>query len=68
MVIVPCKDCKDRKVGCHSECDRYKQFTIENEKLKQYVKEQMPPTINKWSFHGYTDTTGKRRRHDGNFS
>lgn len=23
---VPCKDCKRRYVGCHSECDSYKEF------------------------------------------
>ena len=23
---VPCKDCKDRKVGCHDGCVFYKQF------------------------------------------
>lgn len=22
----PCKDCKDRKVGCHSKCEKYKSF------------------------------------------
>lgn len=22
----PCKDCPDRHIGCHSECDKYKEF------------------------------------------
>ena len=22
----PCKDCKDRHVGCHGKCERYKAF------------------------------------------
>lgn len=67
-MVVPCRGCEDRKVGCHSQCDRYKEFVSENEKLKRFIKEQAPPTLTKWSWHGYTDTTGKRRRHDGKFS
>lgn len=23
---VPCKDCKDRELGCHSQCERYKEY------------------------------------------
>ena len=25
-MIPPCRDCKDRKMGCHSLCERYKQW------------------------------------------
>lgn len=25
-VKAPCKDCKDRFSGCHSECDKYLEF------------------------------------------
>lgn len=25
-VVVPCRDCKDRHVGCHGECERYREF------------------------------------------
>lgn len=67
-MVVPCKDCEDRCVGCHSICERYKEFVSEYEKVKKFIKEQTPSTLNKWSWHGYTDTTGKRRRHDGKFS
>lgn len=31
---VPCRNCKDRKLGCHSECERYKVWQAENEKIK----------------------------------
>lgn len=24
--IAPCKDCKDRKLGCHSTCQKYNDF------------------------------------------
>ena len=31
----PCKDCGDRGIGCHSTCDKYKQFA---DKRKEYVR------------------------------
>ena len=33
----PCKNCADRFVGCHATCEKYKQYTIENERLKQEI-------------------------------
>lgn len=33
----PCQDCKDRHLHCHSECDKYKDFT---EKLKYIHKKR----------------------------
>lgn len=26
-IIYPCKDCSDRRIGCHSECEKYKDCT-----------------------------------------
>lgn len=31
----PCKDCDDRAIGCHSTCDKYRQFA---EERKEYVR------------------------------
>lgn len=30
-----CKDCKDRYIGCHSDCERYKNFKLNREKVKR---------------------------------
>lgn len=27
-----CKDCKERTVGCHATCEKYKQFKAERDK------------------------------------
>ena len=35
MATAPCKGCKDRVTGCHSKCDRYKDFQVENERIKE---------------------------------
>lgn len=32
---VPCKDCKDRIVGCHSTCEKYISFQNYNNKIKE---------------------------------
>lgn len=42
-VSEPCKNCPDRYLGCHSNCDKYKQFKKEiaerkrkNQKGREY--------------------------------
>ncbi len=25
-ILSPCKECKDRRAGCHSECEKYKEY------------------------------------------
>jgi hypothetical protein len=33
----PCKDCPDRHLHCHSECDRYKTFAKEKRELNELI-------------------------------
>lgn len=36
----PCKNCPDRKIGCHSKCNKYSQFRKErDEELDRKRKE-----------------------------
>lgn len=35
MIVPPCKDCKHRKLGCHSRCKAYKDFKRLKEKEKE---------------------------------
>lgn len=39
-MTVPCQGCADRKVGCHSSCEKYKAFREENEQAKAKREEQ----------------------------
>jgi hypothetical protein len=36
MIDSPCKDCPDRKSGCHTVCERYKEF--KEQTYKEYVQ------------------------------
>lgn len=36
----PCKDCKDRVVGCHSGCGKYAEFLVTDKAIKDAMKEQ----------------------------
>lgn len=36
----PCKDCADRHSGCHSECDRYKDYKSNRAAAKKWIKQQ----------------------------
>lgn len=40
MVTAPCKDCKDRFVGCHSSCDKYKEFRINLDEEREKTREE----------------------------
>ncbi len=31
----PCLNCKDRKVDCHSKCDKYKKYFKKNKEIKK---------------------------------
>ena len=35
----PCKDCKDRKLGCHDACDNYKAWKDYNATIKKAKNE-----------------------------
>ena len=38
MNIAPCKDCKDRHVGCHGKCEKYLEYKKELQKAKHQEK------------------------------
>lgn len=40
MLVVPCKDCQKRKVGCHSDCAEYKEFSAANEARREAIKRE----------------------------
>lgn len=40
MREVPCKDCQDRKVNCHSDCEKYKEFSEERKSLSRLRLEE----------------------------
>lgn len=31
----PCKDCKDRELGCHSKCEAYIEWAKEHEEARE---------------------------------
>lgn len=58
----PCKDCKDRCVGCHSICQKYIEFQRINEKQRQLIQDAKGYVIPKGS---YTGDIGLLRRRPG---
>lgn len=37
--LQPCKDCQDRRVGCHSECEKYKEAVEDMQEAKEKAKQ-----------------------------
>ena len=40
MINAPCKECKERNVGCHDKCEIYKDYTKERKKERLYMQEK----------------------------
>ena len=38
--IGPCKDCKDRRLGCHGECKKYAEYKAKIEENKKIYKKR----------------------------
>lgn len=36
----PCRDCKEREVGCHGYCELYKIWSEENERLRNKIQQE----------------------------
>lgn len=48
-----CYQCKDRRAGCHSQCERYAHDRAEDEKRRAYERSlayvgSMPQTVSAW--------------------
>lgn len=55
-MTVPCKDCADREVGCHANCQRYRDYAAERENVRQIKAEandvtnmHMDAQIRRWT-------------------
>lgn len=55
MEKLKCQDCKERHVGCHSECEHYLKWKEENDKMRDDVHNK------KW-LEGLGNTPKKKRR------
>ena len=40
-MMPPCKNCKDRKLKCHSTCEKYNNWREANERVKRARYEEM---------------------------
>lgn len=38
MSICCCKECTDRHIGCHSTCDKYIEWSKENERIRDKIR------------------------------
>ena len=46
----PCKDCKDRHTGCHSECPKYIKAKEDHDEKKEKIKEAIARENIVWGF------------------
>lgn len=57
----PCKDCPDRQVGCHSSCEKYKDYKTRHyaEKDRMHLEDVLNKQINELNW-------GSSQKHEKN--
>ena len=59
MTTAPCKDCGDREIGCHSQCEKYKTYSFYNEEIKS--KQRLENLSKSIMFEGFKRIEKYRR-------
>ena len=62
----PCKDCPDRFVGCHSQCEKYIAFQKYREEYLEYRHKQNHLKDDLWKTSRYSKMKKKRRYYHEN--
>lgn len=49
----PCRECTDRTIGCHSNCDKYCQWCKEHHQMKEEIRRKRDEMncVSNYSFH-----------------
>lgn len=45
----PCKNCKDRKLKCHADCERYLKWCKKKEEIKKEMKYEKANYDSSWT-------------------
>ena len=53
----PCKDCKERELGCHSKCDKYIAFKMDKQKQIEEMKNHINNAFDLYHKTGESDIT-----------
>ena len=61
--VPPCKGCTDREVACHSTCERYKNWKIESDKLREKTRKQKLLTRAPEYYHYDSVSRQLRKKH-----
>lgn len=62
MEASPCKNCTDRKMGCHSECSKYIKYLEIHNKEKQEIYKNTLKRTEYMSFISVQRTRDKKRK------
>lgn len=63
-MIAPCKDCRERHLGCHSECEKYKAYreTLDSKNAKRKEEINIDSTIDHLLFNRLKHQRSLRRK------
>lgn len=61
-MVAPCKGCQERIVGCHSNCEKYKQWQMWHAEMKTKAAAEQTPMLSEYSFSFPVGKKHRRRR------
>ena len=64
-VVNPCLDCEDRAVGCHSTCEKYISWKVQEDKRKEVIAKNKNHDVDEYRYEmltGIYRTYEKKRR------
>ena len=60
----PCKDCQDRKLLCHGQCDQYQAWKKENEAMRKWLNDSNVVQVSDAVIRKrWKNSTVQRRKH-----
>lgn len=62
-MIVPCKDCDSREIGCHAKCEKYLAFAEERESVRKKNHEEVMKNVYSKSYLKNIAYYSEKRQH-----
>lgn len=58
----PCRNCENRHMGCHGQCERYNEYKIRHDEVQEKIRKADDEKNAIWEYH---DARFKRLRRSG---
>lgn len=58
----PCRDCKDRSLGCHGRCKKYRAYETEKKRLNEKIRAERCSEVTGYKREGAAQALAREHR------